>query len=77
MVQESGNISLHVARIELALDAPGGLPATSIILNDLTLSCHVDTDEEDLDNLVSRMEVYLRESVLEAYHQSSERIDLQ
>ncbi len=74
MVQESGNISLNVARIELVLDAPGGLPAASIVLNDLSLSCHVDIDEEDLDHLVSRMEVYLRESVLEAYHQSSERI---
>jgi hypothetical protein len=73
MVQESEIISFCVNRIEMAHDALG-LPATKISLNNLSLSCHKNTTEQDLENLVSRMEGYLREIILEAYHQSSERI---
>jgi hypothetical protein len=74
MVQEdSGMISCCVGHVYVGHEAPG-LPLTQLSLRDFKFSCHRDTDEQNLRNLISRMESHLKEIVLDAYYGSSERI---
>lgn len=74
MVQEDVEmISCCVSHVFVGHEAPG-LPLTQLSLRDLKFSCHRDTDEQNLRNLISRMKSHIREIVLDAYHRSSERI---